>query len=118
VGAVTEWHAVELRVDGALGARRVVLLGSVVRPRSADLVGHPPPAALDRGSRCDLERLLDGCLVGDRRVELNDDRRGDPNRLTVGELELTVDLSARVDGGEVALDRNGLAVMADPRSRP
>ena len=118
VGAVAERHPVELRVDVDLGAGRVVLAGAPVRPRTANLVGQPRPAALDRRIGGDLERLLDRGLVADRRVELQDDRRRDADDLTVGELELAVDLGFGVDGGEVALHRNGLAVAADHRAGP
>ena len=66
-----------------------------MHPRTADLVGQPRPAALDRRFGGDLQRLLDGglVLVVDRRVELDDDRRRDADDLAVGELELAVDLS-------------------------
>ncbi len=118
VRAVAEVDAVQPGVDVDLGARRVVVPGAVVHPRSADLVGQPRPAALDRRFRRDLQRLLDGGLVGDRCVELNDDRRGDADNLTVGELELAVDLGAGIDGRELALHRDGLAVVADHRAAP
>ncbi len=110
--------AVQLRVDVDLGARRVVVPGAVVHPRTAHLVGQPRPAALDRRFRRDLQRLLDGGLVADRRVELNDHRRCDTDDLTVGQLELTVDLVVGVDGGELARHGDGLAVVADHRAAP
>src|SRR5262249_60121741 len=67
-----------------------------------------------------FQRFLQGgpSRIVDRRVELNDDRRCDADDLTVGELELTVDLSGRVDRGEVALEGGGLAVVADHGPAP
>ncbi len=120
VCAVAELHPVELRVDGNVGAGRVVLLGAVVHPRTAFLVGQPRPAALGRLIGGHLQRLLHGgsVLVADRRVELDDDRHRDANDLPVGELELAVDLCRRVDRSEVAVHRHRLAVAAHHRTGP
>lgn len=76
------------------------------------------PAALDGRFGGDLDRLLDGRLVADRRVELDDDRRRDADDLTVGELEPAADLRAGVDGGEAACDGLRVAVTADHRATP
>ena len=120
VGAVAELDAVELGVDVHLGARRVVVPGAPVHPRTADLVGQPRPAALDRRLGGDLQRLLDGrlVLVVDRGVELEDDRRGDADDLAVGELELAVDLVVGLTVVKLPGDRDGLAVAADHRAGP
>ena len=101
-----------------LGPSRVVLLGPVMHPRPAHLVGQPRPAALDGRFRRDRQRLLDGGLVADRRVELDDHRRGDTDNLPVGQLELTVDLLAGVDRSELGRHWDGLTVVADHRAAP
>ena len=120
VGVFGELHAVVLRVDVHGGPRLVVLPGAPVQPRALGLVGQPRPAALGRRVGGDRHRLLDGglVLVVDGGIELQDDRRRDPDVLTVGELELPVDLFGRGDGGEAGGHRGGLAVAADHRSGP
>src|SRR6185437_13373801 len=118
VGTVAEGQPVELGVDVDLGAGRVVLAGAPVHAGPADLVGQPRPAALDGRFGGDLQRPLDGGLVRDRRVELDDDRRRDADGLAVGELESTVDHLGGRDRGDLALHRNRLAVVTDRRPVP
>ena len=118
VGAVAERQPVEPGVDADLGAGRVVLAGAPVHAGALGFVGQPRPAALDRRLGGDFQRPLDGGLVGDRRVELDDDRRRDPDGLAVGELKPAVDHLGRRDGGELAIHRDSLAVVADRRSFP
>jgi len=83
-----------------------------VHPGAADLVGQPRPTALHGRFGGDLQRPLDGGFIRDRRVELDDDRRRDSDGLAVGQLESAVDDFGGRDGGELALHRDGLAVMA------
>ena len=118
VSAVAERQPVELGVDVDGGARRVVLAGAPVHAGALRLVGQPGPTALDGRVGGDGERLLDGGLVADRCVELDDDRRRDPDGLAVGQLEAAADLLGGRHGGELALDRNRLAVVADGRPAP
>src|SRR6185312_13484283 len=118
VRAVAERQAVQLGIDADRGARGVVLAGAPVRAGAGRLVGQPGPTALDGRIRGDGERFFDGGLVGDRGVELQDDRRRDPDGLAVGQLERPADLLAGRYRGELARDGDRLAVVPDGRAAP
>ena len=118
IRAVAERHTVNLGGHVDVGARLVVLAGSPVCARTLRLVRQPRPAALGGRIGGDDERAFDRGLVFDRRAELHDDRRRDPDRLAVGELELAADGGRRLDRGEPAVHRDRGAVAADDRPCP
>ena len=113
--AVAEIDAIGGGRDVHLGPGGVIVPGTPVHAGAADFIGQPGPAALHRRGGGDGQGAFDGGfrVIADGRVELHDDRRCDADHLAVGELELPVDSSLRIDGGEAPGQWDRLAVAAD-----
>ena len=118
VDAAPVVDAEELGADLHLGVRGPVLLGAVVDARAAVLVGQPAPGALDRRGGLDGQGALDGRPVVDVPVELDLDRRGDPDRAVVADVQDAPQLARGGDGVEGALQRRRVAVFAGGGTRP